>query len=156
PINPAVVEALGVLYAHLAAVAQQAQEIEPLFRRVHATDLRRGETPRAGEAAWNVPGGAPHGSIARAAIGAPSVSSDLAAIATSPSATTTRTYAGQPAVTELVTTTDGRRALHKTPRPHEDPGDSRFILDGEELVPLVAQAIGAPVARVHRDAPDSV
>jgi hypothetical protein len=82
--------------------------------------------------------------------------SDLVAIATSPGSTSQRVYGGQTAVTELVTTTDGGQALRKTPPPYEDPEDTRFIMDGEELVPLVAQAVGAPVARVHRDAPDSV
>lgn len=42
------------LYAGLSQLAQHAQEVEPLFRAVHAEDLKRGENPRTGEAGWNV------------------------------------------------------------------------------------------------------
>jgi hypothetical protein len=46
---------IGGLYADLVLPARRAEEIEPLFCRVHANDLKRGEQPRAGEAGWNVP-----------------------------------------------------------------------------------------------------
>jgi hypothetical protein len=111
------------------------------------------EAPRVPEA-----GSTPHqtGDVAQAA----PVSSELVAIATSPGSASERVYGGQTvvtvAVTELVTTVDGRRAFHKTPRAYEDPEDTRFLMDGEELVPLVAWAVRAPVAPAYRDAPDSV
>jgi hypothetical protein len=54
PINPQVVEQIGQLYAGLGALAQAAQEVEPLFRTLHAEDLKREEAPRVGEQKWNV------------------------------------------------------------------------------------------------------
>ncbi|WP_283139733.1 hypothetical protein [Rhizohabitans arisaemae] len=54
PINPAVVEALFELYKLHTALVQAAQEIGPLFRRLHEDDLRRDEAPRTGEPLWNV------------------------------------------------------------------------------------------------------
>ncbi|WP_344829172.1 hypothetical protein [Actinocorallia longicatena] len=54
PIDPHVVEAIAQLYQGIAQVAVAAQEIEPLFRRVHADDLKRDEAPRTNEPAWNV------------------------------------------------------------------------------------------------------
>ena len=49
-----VVQELQALYVGLTQLAQHAQEVEPLFRSVHAEDLRRGENPRVGESGWNV------------------------------------------------------------------------------------------------------
>lgn len=54
PIEPPVVDAIGELYTGLGAIAQVAQDIEPLFRTLHADDLKREEAPRTNEAAWNV------------------------------------------------------------------------------------------------------
>jgi len=54
PIHPAVVEALGELYMAHAALVERAQAIAALFRTVHADDLRREESPRINEQAWNV------------------------------------------------------------------------------------------------------
>lgn len=54
PIHPQVVEAIGQLYTGLGQLATAAQEIEPLFRGVHAEDLKREEAPRVNEQAWNV------------------------------------------------------------------------------------------------------
>lgn len=54
PIDPQVVEQIGALYAGLGQLAATAQEIEPLFRAIHAADLVREEAPRTNEHAWNV------------------------------------------------------------------------------------------------------
>lgn len=54
PIDQAVVEALGQLYAAHGQLVQMAEEIGPLFRQVHAEDLKREEAPRTNEQAWNV------------------------------------------------------------------------------------------------------
>lgn len=54
PIDPSVVEALGELYMAHGALMEKAREIAALFRRVHADDLRREESPRTGENLWNV------------------------------------------------------------------------------------------------------
>lgn len=54
PIDPTVVEAIHGLYAAQAQLVQVAEEIGPLFRRVHAEDLKREEAPRTNEQAWNV------------------------------------------------------------------------------------------------------
>lgn len=54
PLHSQVVDALSDLYSGLSAIAQEAQEISPLFRRVHEDDLRRDEAPRTGENKWNV------------------------------------------------------------------------------------------------------
>lgn len=54
PIHPQVVEAIGQLYVGLGALAAAAQDIEPLFRTLHADDLRREEAPRIAEHKWNV------------------------------------------------------------------------------------------------------
>lgn len=56
PIHPSVVEALEELAADHDDLTRQASEIAALFRRVHETDLRRGEAPRTNEQAWNVDG----------------------------------------------------------------------------------------------------
>ncbi|GAA3165638.1 hypothetical protein GCM10010466_65510 [Planomonospora alba] len=54
PINPAVVEAIHQLYAGMAQLVSVAEEIGPLFRQIHADDLRREEAPRTNEQLWNV------------------------------------------------------------------------------------------------------
>lgn len=54
PIDPAVVEAIHRLYQAQAQLVSVAEEIGPLFRRVHADDLKREEAPRTGEPLWNV------------------------------------------------------------------------------------------------------
>ncbi|MET8146362.1 hypothetical protein ABZU32_39150 [Sphaerisporangium sp. NPDC005288] len=54
PIDPAVIEALGQLYAAHSQLVAMAEEIGPLFRTVHAEDLKREEAPRTNEQAWNV------------------------------------------------------------------------------------------------------
>ncbi|GHH63705.1 hypothetical protein GCM10017673_05090 [Streptosporangium violaceochromogenes] len=54
PINPAVVEAIHHLYQAQALLVTLAEEIGPLFRRVHAEDLKREEAPRTNEPLWNV------------------------------------------------------------------------------------------------------
>ena len=72
-------------------------------------------------------------------------------IADDPGASAVRLYGGQEAVTELVTATDGRRAVRKRPRPDQDAEEARFYQDGEELFPLLAEAVGAPVAATRRD-----
>ena len=53
-IDQTVVQQIGQLYQALTQVTRAAEEIEPLFRRVHAEDLKRGENPRVGEEGWNV------------------------------------------------------------------------------------------------------
>ncbi|MCC5582078.1 hypothetical protein IMZ11_41425, partial [Microtetraspora sp. AC03309] len=54
PIDPVVIDALGQLYAAHGQLVAMADEIGPLFRRIHAEDLKREEAPRVNEAAWNV------------------------------------------------------------------------------------------------------
>ncbi len=54
PINGAVVEAIHRLYQAQAQLVSLAEEIGPLFRRVHADDLKREEAPRTNEPLWNV------------------------------------------------------------------------------------------------------
>jgi hypothetical protein len=81
---------------------------------------------------------------------------DLVAVAEAAGARRERLFGGQSSMVELVTMPDGRRAIHKTGHSWDDPDDVRMMMDGEELAPLVAQAVGAPVARVHRDGPGSV
>jgi hypothetical protein len=49
-----VIEALGQLYAAHGQLVAMADEIGPLFRRIHEADLRREESPRTNESAWNV------------------------------------------------------------------------------------------------------
>jgi hypothetical protein len=82
---------------------------------------------------------------------------DLAEIAAlAGTGTERRLYGGQTSAVTLVKLPDGRRAIRKAPRSWTEPDDARFDADGEELAALVAQAVGAPVARVHRAAPDTV
>lgn len=54
PLGQPVVDELAGLYGRLLEVAESAQQVEPVFRAVHAEDLRRGETPRTNESTWNV------------------------------------------------------------------------------------------------------
>lgn len=54
PINGAVVEAIHRLYQAQVQLVSLAEEIGPLFRRVHADDLKREEAPRTNEPLWNV------------------------------------------------------------------------------------------------------
>lgn len=54
PLEQPVVDELAQLYLGMTQLAQHAENIEPLFRQVHADDLKRGETPRTGESHWNV------------------------------------------------------------------------------------------------------
>ncbi|GII91154.1 hypothetical protein [Sinosporangium siamense] len=54
PIDPVVVDAIYQLYQAQALLTSLAEEIGPLFRKVHADDLRREEAPRTNEPLWNV------------------------------------------------------------------------------------------------------
>lgn len=54
PINPVVLEKIFELYTATAALVAIAEEIGPLFRGVHAEDLKREENPRVNEPLWNV------------------------------------------------------------------------------------------------------
>ncbi len=54
PVNPLVVEALAALYHAQRATITAAEEIAPMFRKAHATDLARREAPRNNEQEWNV------------------------------------------------------------------------------------------------------
>lgn len=54
PIHHAVVEQIHQLYQAQAKLTEIAQEVGPLFRRLHAEDLKRDESPRINEKAWNV------------------------------------------------------------------------------------------------------
>jgi hypothetical protein len=54
PIHPAVSEALDDLTRAHAELTGLAEQIGPLFRRVHEADLHRGQAPRPGEHLWNV------------------------------------------------------------------------------------------------------
>ncbi|GAA1564133.1 hypothetical protein GCM10009678_54040 [Actinomadura kijaniata] len=59
-------------------------------------------------------------------------------------------------VTELVTSSTGQRAVRKRPRPDQIPEEYLFYLDGEDLFPLLAEAVGAPVAATWRDGDDVI
>ncbi|WP_405143841.1 hypothetical protein OG589_39825 [Sphaerisporangium sp. NBC_01403] len=54
PINSVVVDMIHQLYQAQAHVMKLAEEIGPMFRQVHADDLRREEAPRTNEPLWNV------------------------------------------------------------------------------------------------------
>ncbi|MET7339135.1 hypothetical protein [Nonomuraea sp. NPDC005650] len=54
PIHPAVVEKLGQFYAAHRMLIAIAQEIGPLFKQIHADDLKREDAPRTNEPLWNV------------------------------------------------------------------------------------------------------
>lgn len=57
PVDPSVGEMVAAVRHRLTAAVSTAQEIMPLFRRVHQADLDRHEAPRNGaaaEAMWNV------------------------------------------------------------------------------------------------------
>jgi hypothetical protein len=81
---------------------------------------------------------------------------DLAAVAAAPDATRVPLRGGLSSTVALVTAPDGRRAVHKTPRPGFGPDDNRFFADGDELAAALGRAVGAPVADVLRDGPDAV
>lgn len=81
---------------------------------------------------------------------------ELADIARQEGSTITTLVGGQSNTTELVTTTDGRQAVRKTIRPGMDADDNVFLLDGEELASLLADAVRAPVAPVYRKSPGEV
>ncbi|MEZ7132670.1 hypothetical protein ACBR40_45670 [Nonomuraea sp. AD125B] len=54
PIHPAVVEKLGQFYAAHRVLITIAQEVGPLFKQIHADDLKREDAPRTNEPLWNV------------------------------------------------------------------------------------------------------
>lgn len=54
PIHPAVIEKLAQLYLAHTQLVRLAAEVGPLFKQVHADDLKREEAPRTGEPMWNV------------------------------------------------------------------------------------------------------
>ncbi|GHJ24446.1 hypothetical protein TPA0909_60600 [Streptomyces albus] len=57
PVDPSVAEMVSAVRHRLMKAVSAAQEVMPLFRRVHAKDLARHEAPRNGpaaEAMWNV------------------------------------------------------------------------------------------------------
>lgn len=80
----------------------------------------------------------------------------LTAIAATAPASAERLYGGTTSDVTLITTPDGQRAVRKAARPHTDPGDALEAADAEELAALLGDEIGAPVAQVHRDGPDSL
>ncbi|MGQ4517360.1 hypothetical protein [Streptomyces sp. DW26H14] len=60
PAHRPVVEAVSAVYMRLMQAAETADEVSPMFRRVHKDDLDRHEAPRngySGEAMWNIGGG---------------------------------------------------------------------------------------------------
>ena len=75
---------------------------------------------------------------------------DLKEIARADNATVTPLLGGESNQTDLVTLPDGRKAVRKTARAGFDEDDTRFFLDGEELASLLADAVGAPIARTWR------
>lgn len=81
---------------------------------------------------------------------------ELADIAKAPNKTVTPVLGGISNTTELVTLPDGRKAIHKTIGHGTEPEDNVFLMDGEQLASILADALGAPIARVYRDAPGSV
>ncbi|MFJ9799843.1 hypothetical protein [Streptomyces sp. NPDC101145] len=57
PIDPAIVDLLGEIYALQARAADMARELAPAFRDLHSVDISRLEQPRKGaqaEAMWDV------------------------------------------------------------------------------------------------------
>ncbi|GAA2691939.1 hypothetical protein [Nonomuraea recticatena] len=54
PIDGVVIEALRELYTEQSKLITRANEIGPLFRRVHRVDIDRREKPRRGERKWNL------------------------------------------------------------------------------------------------------
>lgn len=54
PADAAMADLVAQVYALLHQAVQKAQEIGPLFAKVHENDLRRYEEPRPGEHMWNI------------------------------------------------------------------------------------------------------
>ncbi|WP_107528483.1 hypothetical protein [Streptomyces malaysiensis] len=57
PVDPSVAEMVSTVRHRMMQAVSAAQDVMPVFRRVHATDLARHEAPRNGHAAeamWNV------------------------------------------------------------------------------------------------------
>ncbi|MFI6981543.1 hypothetical protein ACIBSV_23510 [Embleya sp. NPDC050154] len=54
PVHPQLAETLSSVFALTTEAAKTADEIEPAFAKLHAADLARHETPRNGEAMWNI------------------------------------------------------------------------------------------------------
>ncbi|MFJ1831926.1 hypothetical protein ACIOG9_46470, partial [Streptomyces sp. NPDC088178] len=54
PADAAMADLVAQVYALLHQAVQKAQEIGPLFAKVHEHDLRRYEEPRPGEHMWNI------------------------------------------------------------------------------------------------------
>lgn len=54
PIDLRVTQMMGEFYASIARTSAMAQQISNGFRKIHADDIKRRETPRAGEHFWNV------------------------------------------------------------------------------------------------------
>ncbi|WP_047872202.1 hypothetical protein [Nocardiopsis sp. RV163] len=54
PIDDRVLEALYNVFKQIGDAATTAQEVSPLFERVHADEIRRRDAPRPNERAWNV------------------------------------------------------------------------------------------------------
>lgn len=87
---------------------------------------------------------------------APKRDADLERISRAKGTSATEILGGQSGRTFLVETKDGRKAIHKVARPDQDTEDVAFLFDGEELASVLAEAIGADIARVYRDGPGSV
>lgn len=72
----------------------------------------------------------------------------------------TKLLGGQSATTELVTTSDGTKLVHKQGMDWGDPdevaAEVRRQADAEHLTSLLGRAIGAPVVPVYRDSADAV
>ncbi|MFI0909439.1 hypothetical protein [Streptomyces abikoensis] len=54
PVEKTVAETVAEVHQTLLRAASAAQELFPLFRRLHALDIRRHEDPRNGEEKWDV------------------------------------------------------------------------------------------------------
>lgn len=81
---------------------------------------------------------------------------DFSLEAASGKAELTELKGGQSSRTQLAELPDGRQAVRKSARAGDDPESVAFLLDGEELLGALSEAIGAPVAKVHRSSPGEV
>jgi hypothetical protein len=54
PIHPAIVDIMHNMYQKLHEVAKMAEDLGPAFRSLHAVDIKRIESPRRGEAKWDL------------------------------------------------------------------------------------------------------
>lgn len=54
PFDPVIGEKLLEMYKALEGAYRLAEELEPLIRRVHATDIARQDQSRGDESKWNV------------------------------------------------------------------------------------------------------